>query len=410
MKKFLLIVVFVFGFFSFGVSQVFADNDSLPHYCDISVNGVSLSDSSSNPPTIYATSKQGNTLTYAIRICGDLSLIPAGLVPVINYNTNDYGFWNGSHSTVTLSSDGQCLVGNLSANFDANNTHLNGVFDVEIEQGKNEGNLPVCQRVFAHIAPSEQSAVGDWGAAMNMCSSVTIDPTQPINGDDITVKFTVPEAFWPNLINSPEGRSYSNLAYKLIRSGDNNELDSQDIHFSGGLLDPVIYRTVNNVQAGNYTAKFFLKSSNSYGNLDVCSKSFNVGSPNEPGGIIEDGDVADFKVCDQTGAAGSDERAKCQQCFNAEGIWTGIGCIPFKDTAGLVKAFIIIGLGIAGTVVILMVLAGAFLMSTSRGEPQRVDEAKSLITSAVIGIFFLIFSVSILQFIGVRILQIPGFG
>lgn len=117
-----------------------------------------------------------------------------------------------------------------------------------------------------------------------------------------------------------------------------------------------------------------------------------------------------FSLCQQAGAEGSEGRKTCEDCAKKKGIWTAVGCIPFSDTAELVRAFITLGLGIAGTVVVLMTLAGAFLMSTSKGEPQKVDEAKSLITSAIAGIFFLIFSVSILQFIGVRILQLPGFG
>ncbi len=120
--------------------------------------------------------------------------------------------------------------------------------------------------------------------------------------------------------------------------------------------------------------------------------------------------VSEFSLCQQAGVEGSESRSKCETCSSKKGIWTAVGCIPFSDTAELVRAFITLGLGIAGTVVVLMTLAGAFLMSTSKGEPQKVDEAKSLITSAIAGIFFIIFSVSILQFIGVRILQLPGFG
>ncbi len=121
-------------------------------------------------------------------------------------------------------------------------------------------------------------------------------------------------------------------------------------------------------------------------------------------------DRPEFVLCRQAGPEGSASRAKCDTCSAQKGVWTGVGCIPFSDTAELVRAFITLGLGLAGTVVVLMTLAGAFLMSTSKGEPQKVDEAKSLITSAIAGIFFIIFSVSILQFVGVRILQLPGFG
>lgn len=118
----------------------------------------------------------------------------------------------------------------------------------------------------------------------------------------------------------------------------------------------------------------------------------------------------DASVCNQAGGSGTDAFSKCDTCLKSGGIWTAVGCVPYNDRAETVRALVTLGLGIAGGAVVLMTLAGAFLMSTSRGNPTQVDEAKSLITSAIAGIFFLIFSVSILQFIGVRILQLPGFG
>lgn len=128
-------------------------------------------------------------------------------------------------------------------------------------------------------------------------------------------------------------------------------------------------------------------------------------------------DETPFELCRQAGEANFE---KCNTCFTGGGIWTAVGCIPYTNNPDnpdatqsvtlMLRSFITIGLGIAGGVVVLMVLAGSFLLSTSQGDPKRVDEGKSLISSAVIGILFIIFSVSILRFIGVDILQIPGFG
>ncbi len=93
---------------------------------------------------------------------------------------------------------------------------------------------------------------------------------------------------------------------------------------------------------------------------------------------------------------------------NPKAIWTSVGCIPTTSNA-IVGALVKLGLGIAGTVAILMILAGGFMLSTSQGDTKRVGEARELITSAVIGLLFIIFSVALLQFIGVKIFQIPGF-
>lgn len=121
-----------------------------------------------------------------------------------------------------------------------------------------------------------------------------------------------------------------------------------------------------------------------------------------------------FSLCQQAGDPLDPESKKniemCNTCFHNDGIWTAVGCIPFNSSVGMIRVFITIGLGIAGGVVVLMVLAGSFLLSTSQGDLKRVDEAKGLIGSAVIGLVFIIFSVTILRFIGVDILQIPGLG
>lgn len=113
-----------------------------------------------------------------------------------------------------------------------------------------------------------------------------------------------------------------------------------------------------------------------------------------------------FDLCKQAG----ESRSTCDQCLNDKKIWTGAGCIPFAVKTQTVRAFIVLGLGITGASVLLLSLYAGFLLSISQGNPTQVDEAKAAITSAVAGAFFIIFSVTILRFVGVSILQIPFFG
>lgn len=111
-----------------------------------------------------------------------------------------------------------------------------------------------------------------------------------------------------------------------------------------------------------------------------------------------------WKLCDQV----VDGERKLQ-CINCSGVWTAVGCIP-TDPTNMVQALVTIGLFIGGGVTLLIILAGSFVLSTSQGDPKKTSDAKEMITSAIIGLIFIIFSVSILQLIGVQILQIPGFG
>lgn len=130
---------------------------------------------------------------------------------------------------------------------------------------------------------------------------------------------------------------------------------------------------------------------------------------NSETGLVEivDGAHADpFVLCKQAG----EKLTTCQKCFEEDKIWTAVGCIPFTSQAGMVRALMTLGLSITGTIVVLMTLYAGFLFSTSQGDPKRVDEAKSAMTSAIVGAFFIIFSVTILNFIGVTVLHLPSFG
>lgn len=114
-----------------------------------------------------------------------------------------------------------------------------------------------------------------------------------------------------------------------------------------------------------------------------------------------------FQLCTQI--TNTELKGKCDECYGKEGVWTAVGCIQ-RTPQSIVKTFLEIGLGIGGGITLLMVLTAGFMLTTSQGDPKQVSEARDMITSAVIGLLFIIFSVFILQFIGVTIFNIPGFG
>ena len=57
----------------------------------------------------------------------------------------------------------------------------------------------------------------------------------------------------------------------------------------------------------------------------------------------------------------------------------------------------------------LMLYAG-FMIMTAQGSPERMKAGQELLTSAIAGLILLIFSVFILNFIGVDILGLGNFG
>ena len=132
---------------------------------------------------------------------------------------------------------------------------------------------------------------------------------------------------------------------------------------------------------------------------------------------IDAGQNADvkFDLCSQVSKeqlTSSDETQynQCMSCFaNGDALWTAVGCISTKPQ-GIVEAVVKIGVGIGGGIALLTTLVGGFLITTSQGDPKRIQQGKEMITASVIGILFVLFSVVILQFIGVTIFRIPGFG
>lgn len=127
----------------------------------------------------------------------------------------------------------------------------------------------------------------------------------------------------------------------------------------------------------------------------------------QPDGVM-DYQLIPFKLCDQI--IESEAKNKCDVCLNdSKGIWTAVGCIP-ANAESITAAVIKIGIGLSGGITLIMILVASFKLSVSQGDPKAVNDAKERITSAIIGLIFIILSISILQFIGIKLLTIPGFG
>lgn len=119
--------------------------------------------------------------------------------------------------------------------------------------------------------------------------------------------------------------------------------------------------------------------------------------------------LSSFNFCGQINT-NSELYAECVSCVS-EGntIYTAVGCIR-TDGVGLAEDLIALLLGISGGVALLSLLAGSYYFTTSQGDTNKVKTGKELMTAAVSGLLFIIFSVIILQFVGITILRIPGLG
>lgn len=99
----------------------------------------------------------------------------------------------------------------------------------------------------------------------------------------------------------------------------------------------------------------------------------------------------------------------CSSCLQAGGVWTGIGCIYANTSDFIQKTLLGWGIGLAGGLALLCIIYAAFQMQSSQGNPEKLKKAQEMITSCIMGLMLIIFSVFILRLIGVNILRIPGF-
>jgi len=66
---------------------------------------------------------------------------------------------------------------------------------------------------------------------------------------------------------------------------------------------------------------------------------------------------------------------------------------------GLVTSILNIALPLAGTAAVLLLVVAGYNMITSQGNPDKLRDAKEMITNAIIGLVFILLSVAILLLI-----------
>lgn len=92
----------------------------------------------------------------------------------------------------------------------------------------------------------------------------------------------------------------------------------------------------------------------------------------------------------------------CASVSTAFGAWS-------TEPALFVKSLFSILLSISGGIAVLSIIFAGYKMIMSQGDPEKIQGAREQLTSSIIGLLFLIFSLVILEVIGVDILHLPGF-
>ncbi len=419
MKKKLLLLVLLFCLLSASSGIAHADNtDPNTQVCEITINGVSVIPGDTATITAANTNEAGNEFYYPIRVCGyDAPTIDSCInngtqpfVAAIDKSPGTLGGW----PDFTLSKNGNCYEGIITAvNGDAWSQSGSGI---EIELGNPSGaaacadRLPICRRITARFdrnVTEDRAACTTAETALQNCEGINIVPASPEINQSTTLQINLDSGF-STLACTNE---YNYYIYQLI--------DPNDRVLSG---EPVIIGNNDFAFTPTLIGSYFVEVTvaaqlqGQLSNVISCRKSFCVAAPGETCTPLppQDSGPKDFNICSQIPTSNEVAKSACETCsvpdnFGVRGVWTAIGCIK-TDSRSIVKEFLTIGLSMAGGIALLMILAAGFLFSSSQGDPKKTGQARELITSALIGLLFIVFSITILQFIGVSILKIPGFG
>lgn len=90
-----------------------------------------------------------------------------------------------------------------------------------------------------------------------------------------------------------------------------------------------------------------------------------------------------------------------------EKIPSAIGDLP-TNIAGFTSALLGIILSIIGGVALILIIISGYRIMSSQGNPEGLQHAREQLTAAIVGLLFVIFSLVVLEVIGVDILQLPG--
>ena len=108
----------------------------------------------------------------------------------------------------------------------------------------------------------------------------------------------------------------------------------------------------------------------------------------------------------------------CQTSSNQPGVKTPIGCLPYIDaglnpaSAGRAMITALIGwfMSMAGVVFLLLIVYGAFLLTTGGGDTKKIQSGKEIVSAGIAGMVLIVLTLTILNFLGLHVLNLGPFG
>lgn len=240
--------------------------------------------------------------------------------------------------------------------------------------------------------------------------------------------FTVkPTYAWPNLDTNvfdnaygvscgvsgspPTNKCCAPLYWRLDLRFDNGYIDSA-VSIPRGIVETVFNGVLSKIASEGYNAVRSVT-----GPYSTCYQGStpSVADPSDKSCVCVANGTSLGAAAHLCNALSPKEKITCEDCFNKSGksqqagIWTGIGCV-YGDLGSFVQNTLLgWGIGLAGFTSLLCIIYAAFMMQISRGNAEKIKKAQELLTSCIMGLLLIIFSIFILRIIGVNLLRIPGF-
>lgn len=433
-------VMFVFG--TATPAHAIDNDDPTVRVCSVNVGDATLNINDSNRQTAYYVRKENDHYFFSVKACGLESSVDNCTADGRQKVVASVG-WPVGWDSFELTKRGSCYEGEIELNeTGAVNAH-NVKVDIELsdDSGSCQAKLPLCRRVYGAVSSEHSNTETDQcSLALSRFSSCNI-----VNFSTKELEINKPVSFGVSIdpilatscvnklkgarisIDDPNGKEVFNnyMSGATSNGGCNNggKFGTCNFSFTPTMMAPC---DEDGTGSGGYTITVSGQDNVLFNNAIDCSLNFGVGSANEACVPPDPADVnaaQKFQICDQI-KKDSVQYEKCTRCLTGQsttdtsfvtdagtpkGIWTAVGCIK-TEPQSIVATFIKIGLGAAGGVALLMILASSFVITTSSGDAKKYNEAKEMMTNAIIGLVFIIMSVSILQFVGVTLFHIPGFG
>ena len=95
-------------------------------------------------------------------------------------------------------------------------------------------------------------------------------------------------------------------------------------------------------------------------------------------------------------------------CGTDNTIVTDLGTIPCTPS-GFAQAIYSVGLAFIGTIALVFIVYGGYLILTSQGSPDQISRGRSYITYAIIGAVLAVAGYALYQIVILNVLKLPGF-